>query len=244
VEKMSTSLGRRTTGFTLIELLVVIAIIAVLAGMLLPALASAKSKARQTSCMGNLRQVGLGLIMYADDHDGWLPETTHTAGGQTNRAWIFTMRSYLGDADEVRLCPSDPRRRDRLENQGTSYILNEYLVVPLVDPFGNVIDPTHRLENLPRPTETMVTFESADRSGPNFYADHSHSRTWHLGWRQVLGDIQPDRHRTGAANADRTKGSANYLYADGHVQRVKGATLKEMIDRGINFARPPGLPGR
>ncbi|MEN6642440.1 MAG: DUF1559 domain-containing protein [Armatimonadia bacterium] len=173
MRKQGTRLQNRRKGFTLIELLVVIAIIAILAAILFPVFAKAREKARQTSCLNNLKQIGTAFIQYAQDYDERLPMhginmvqpdtsapgyffTTAYNGTTTGKliSWMDLVYPYIKNR-QVFVCPSIvPRDGAASPSYGYNRRVSDYEVAP-----------ARSLGEITRPAEIIMVLDYASTYG-------------------------------------------------------------------------------
>lgn len=254
--------GNHPRAFTLIELSVVIAIIGILAGLLAAGLNAAREKGKLARCIGNLRQIGMGATMYADEHGG---QFHHVAGripdqGQwTANPWTNQMLSpdhpaaywgvayarYVGGTRELFRCPN-ARHVDEWREEGlpypasfwlnSTYGINRYLVTP----FGSTNAVALKIANLKSAQTTVLAqdaaeqrMEGAEDSLGLFPGETEILRQWRFAFQRLY----PERQMW--LEWYRHNKQCNTLWVPGHVSAIRFNGFNKGVDFRWYTGDPP-----
>jgi prepilin-type N-terminal cleavage/methylation domain-containing protein/prepilin-type processing-associated H-X9-DG protein len=247
----STRTFRSLHGFTLIELLVVIAIIAILAGMLLPALSKAKEKGKQTACLSNMRQIGMATMMYANDHNNFLPYGyAYTwPGQQLLYWWQDLLRPYI-NSEPVYSCPSarphatwtdrrppgtpNPLVKDYICNaQGGAYPESGKTAwVSANGPFINNWDNPSRSMSAIQDTTGTIAICDGSTNVFEIWRLEQVDAWYNAGYGSAFLGSSPDtRNPTMGHVAKRHNKGFNATFCDGHAEAIKKSTLGMWTNR-------------
>ncbi len=210
----------------MIELLVVVAIIAILAGLLLPALGRAKEAGKRISCLNNMRNLGTALKMYAQENEGFFPPRHY------GPYWTSYLSNYYQN-NKVLLCPSDGPDMPQTAGSGLaakfpfdaaprSFMINGW------NDYIKVYHPTNMADYqagrswvcvnetaVREPSDTIVFGEKDNQSG-HFYMDYEDF--------DDVSQLDQNRHMSGGKNS--RAGGSNYIFADGSARGLQfGRTL-------------------
>jgi prepilin-type N-terminal cleavage/methylation domain-containing protein len=227
-----------TKAFTLIELLVVIAIIAILAAILFPVFARARENARRASCMSNLKQIGLGFMMYIQDYDERYPPAVYTSaltppdgswyssGGVETWFWPQIIYPYT-KSDQLYRCPTG-------NSTGSGYSGNYGVNSQVIQRYSSTA-----LSSIQTPATTYMAMDSGtyylEIDSSNDYVTGPSGYFWYLPGAQKYSGCpsvgcDSSLPLSGFSQADFISDGRHFdgndvIFADGHVKWIKTATM-------------------
>jgi prepilin-type N-terminal cleavage/methylation domain-containing protein/prepilin-type processing-associated H-X9-DG protein len=206
----------RANAFTLIELLVVIAVIAVLMGILLPALNRTRQQAKKVVCLSNMRQMGIALQTYLIDSDYRLPPSScHMT--DPNDYWLRILSEYTSES-LLFCCPCD-RPKDLVDwnkplSEQEDKRFSSFAVNALLDPihyrYGGRTNRYNKTNEIKRQMYCIWISEAPDTEQFDL-ADHIHPEQWEGSIDYAKQFVAWYKH----------KGTSNYLFVDGHAENLK-----------------------